>query len=96
MIDKQDNSHALDIAFCMGSSCFSRGGNQGLLLVQAYLKAHGLEDQVNLRGHLCQGSCQTGPNITINGEVHPETNASVVLDLLKQHLESQHPGDAQP
>ncbi len=96
MTNRQDNMAALEIAFCMGSSCFSRGGNQGLALIQTYLKTHRLEHRVKLSGHLCQGRCQTGPNIVIDGEAYPETHASVVLDLLKQHLESQSEGGEQP
>ncbi len=95
MNSRQNNASIVDIAFCMGSSCFSRGSNHGLTQVQDYIKTHGLEHRIHLRGHLCQGQCQEGPNIMINGEAHPGVDASVVLDLVKHHLQSQNQGDNQ-
>lgn len=77
----------LDVVFCMGSSCFSRGGNRGLAMLQAYLKENNLESRVHIQGRLCQGKCQDGPNITIDGKPYRFVDPGVVLDLVKHHLE---------
>jgi NADH:ubiquinone oxidoreductase subunit E len=79
----------VEVVFCMGSSCFSRGGNRGLALLQTYLKDNGLESRVRLEGRLCQGRCQEGPNVTIDGKPYHAVNPAVVLDLVKYHLDGK-------
>lgn len=89
-MEKTDiQSGVVDVEMCMGSSCFSRGGNRALVLVQTYLKENGLEDRVHVRGHLCQGKCQDGPNLVIDGRAYDRVDPAVALDLLKHHLEKQ-------
>ena len=70
----------------MGSSCFSRGNGKTLSFVQNYLKENQLEDQVHLKGVLCQGKCQNGPNIVINGALYQTTEPRVVVDLIRHYL----------
>lgn len=82
----QTGQHVVDIVFCMGSSCFSRGGNRGLAMLQSYLKENNLERRVHVRGKLCEGQCQDGPNITIDGKSYHTPDPGVVLDLVKHHL----------
>lgn len=79
----------IEVVFCMGSSCFSRGANRGLELLQTWLKENDLEGRVKLQGRLCQGQCQEGPNLTIDGKVYHRVDLGVVLDLVKHHLEHQ-------
>ncbi|MDO4527395.1 MAG: (2Fe-2S) ferredoxin domain-containing protein [bacterium] len=67
----------IQVTICMGSSCFSRGNNQNLEVVRAWLAAHGKEAAVELKGCRCGNNCGDGPNLWINGtryqEVRPET-----------------------
>ena len=88
MADKTVDQSVVEVVFCMGSSCFSRGVNKALKMLQAYLKERGLEGRVSIQGTLCQGQCQQGPNITINGKGYRATDPGVVLDLVKHHLEN--------
>ncbi len=85
MITNQD---IIEVVFCMGSSCFSRGGNRGLSMLQAYLKENDLETRVIVQGRLCQGKCQDGPNIAIDGKHYRSVDPGVILDLVKHHLEN--------
>lgn len=85
---KSSQPGVIEVVFCMGSSCFSRGGNRGLALLQAYLKENDLESRVLLQGRLCHGQCQDGPNITINGTIYHRVNPGVVLDLVRHHLDT--------
>lgn len=89
MKNQQSAQNAIKVVFCMGSSCFSRGGNRGLGLLQTYLKDNSLENRVQLEGRLCQGRCQDGPNVTIDGTPYPAVNPAVILDLVKHHLEQK-------
>lgn len=67
----------VQITFCMGSSCFSRGNNQNLEIVRTWLATHGKEASVKLNGCRCGNNCGEGPNLWINGtrydNVHPES-----------------------
>jgi len=48
----------------MGSSCFSRGNNHNIEVIQEHLGAQTLPEGVELTGHLCEGHCKEGPNVT--------------------------------
>lgn len=89
MANQKSAQDVVTVVFCMGSSCFSRGGNRGLALLQTYLRDKGLEGRVHLEGRLCQGQCQDGPNVTINGTIYHAVNPAVVLDLVKYHLDQK-------
>ena len=54
------------ITICMGSSCFSRGNGRNIEVIQNFLKTQSLPPSVELVGHLCEGQCKSGPNVTIN------------------------------
>jgi NADH:ubiquinone oxidoreductase subunit E len=70
----------------MGSSCFSRGNNRNIEVIQDYLAQRQRQATVELVGHLCKGQCKSGPNITINGRIHHESDASVLRGVLDQHF----------
>ena len=57
----------IKITVCMGSSCFPRGNQQNLAFIEAFMKTHDLEAEIDLAGARCENKCATGPNITING-----------------------------
>ena len=71
-----------NITICMGSSCFSRGNNRNIEVIQDYLAKHNLPPAVELTGHLCKGHCQSGPNISINGKLYHEVDPVVIIGLL--------------
>jgi len=74
------------ITICMGSSCFSRGNGRNIEVIQDYLASHGLPPAVELTGHLCQGHCKSGPNITINGKLYHEVDPIVIIGLLNHFV----------
>ena len=81
----------VSIAICMGSSCFSRGNNRNIEVIQDFFKARSLPATVALTGHLCEGHCKSGPNVTINGRMHHEVNPTVILGLLNQQMPRPQP-----
>ena len=81
----QDNTR-VTILICMGSSCFSRGNNTALRLLQDYVAANSLDDLVRFEGSLCEEACTSGPHIIINGTRYDEVASSTAVDLLKFHL----------
>ena len=69
----------------MGSSCFSRGNNRNIEVLQDHVTAHPLPDGVELTGHLCEGHCKEGPNLTINGKMHHEVDPIAIIALLNHY-----------
>jgi NADH:ubiquinone oxidoreductase subunit E len=77
---------AASITICMGSSCFSRGNSRNIEVVQDFLKTQNLPPAVELNGHLCEGQCKSGPNVTINGKMYHEVDPIVIIGLLNHFV----------
>ena len=78
----------ITVEICMGSSCFARGNSENLQAIEAYLTENGLEDRVELIGHLCLGMCKEGPNLRIAGKDYSGIGPNCVVDVLKAELEA--------
>jgi len=77
----------LQIAICMGSSCFSRGNNaQALSTIRHCAETAGFDPQIS--GHLCENQCTCGPHISIEGTLYSNVQPSCFPELLKHHLAS--------
>ena len=76
------------IVVCLGSSCFSRGNESIIQVIEQYLGQNDLKDgvDVELSGTLCQGRCAEGPNVQINETIYSHVDPGVMLDLLKKYL----------
>ena len=74
------------IEICLGSSCFSRGNNRNLKVVQSFLKEHGLAADIQLRGCLCLDACSQGPHITVAGVRYNRMDPNSCLDILRKHF----------
>ena len=74
------------IVVCIGSSCFSRGNERNVEVIQKYLEEHNLKDDVDveLEGSLCQGRCADGPIVVVDGQVYTKVDRGVMLDLMKK------------
>jgi NADH:ubiquinone oxidoreductase subunit E len=82
---------AASITICMGSSCFSRGNSRNIEVVQDFLKTQSLPPSVELNGHLCEGHCKSGPNVTINGKMYHEVDPIVIVGLLNHFVPKTKP-----
>lgn len=83
MIDKKP---PVDLAICMGSSCFSRGNKHNIKVIKAYIDRHGVCDKVELKGHLCEGLCEDGPNISLDGEIFHGVDTASIPILLDKYV----------
>lgn len=79
----------VELAICMGSSCFSRGNKVSIRVIKEYIDRHGLCGRLVLKGHLCEGLCQDGPNITLDGEIHHGVEPDAIGPLIEQHVKPQ-------
>lgn len=66
----------MKVTICIGSSCHLKGSRQVVETLQKLVSEHGLGDKVELAGTFCMNECQTGVNVTVDGQrfsVSPET-----------------------
>ena len=56
------------VTVCVGSSCHIKGARQMIDRFNELLKAHGLEDRIELKGSFCLERCGEGLNWQIDEE----------------------------
>jgi len=74
------------ITICMGSSCFSRGNDRNLEIIEDFIAEHNMENLVDLRGSRCERSCDRGPIIKIDNKVFSHTDRNDILQILRENL----------
>lgn len=72
----------INITVCMGSSCFARGNQQNLTFLEAFIKAHNLDADIDLSGSRCENKCAHGPNVIINGVEYNSVNEKKLEEIL--------------
>lgn len=75
-----DTAHKIKI--CMGSSCFARGNQKNLDLIELFIEEHKLNAEIELVGSRCENRCSNGPNIEINGKLHNHIDSGNLIDIL--------------
>lgn len=76
----------LKIMICMGSSCFARGNEDNLRLIEDYIREHQLSDRIDLSGRCCAKQCAEGPNISIDGVLYNRISKEQLLKLLEERF----------
>ena len=79
----------MKVTICIGSSCHLKGSRQVVEQLQQLVSENNLKDQIELAGTFCMGKCQTGVNVTIDGEcfsVSPETTRDFFQNELLARL----------
>ena len=84
-----EKKEPIELAICMGSSCFSRGNKKNIALIRDYIERHGLCGKVLLKGHLCESLCKDGPNLTADGDIFSLLNSDNLEFILDEHLKSK-------
>ena len=74
------------ITICIGSSCFSRGNERNVEVVQKFLDENNLKEEIDveLEGSLCKGRCADGPIILVDDKVYTKVDSGVMLDIMKK------------
>lgn len=75
-----------EITICLGSSCFSRGNNKNLEIIQEYIKTKGFEAEVNFKGQLCTEQCLNGPVLIIDGNTYTEVSKTKLTEILDKEF----------
>ena len=68
----------MTVTICIGSSCHLKGSRDVVARLQSLISENGLDSQVQLSGSFCNGRCDQGVVVTIEGNdqiysVLPET-----------------------
>ena len=75
------------ILVCQKSDCMKRGGKAVFQALQAALNAHGLEDQVTIKGTGCMKNCKAGSNLVMPDKTrHSRIQAVQIPTLIEKHL----------
>jgi NADH:ubiquinone oxidoreductase subunit E len=83
-----------EIIICMGSSCFARGNEQNLKIIEDFIAENKLDDKVRISGSCCTGHCAEGPNIIIDGECYHRVKKEMLIDLLNDKRKKQEEAEA--
>jgi NADH:ubiquinone oxidoreductase subunit E len=78
----------VQICICLGSSCFARGNEKNLQVIEDFMEKYNLQDGVDLDFGccLCQGACASGPNVTIDGKMYGNVDPGMMLELLRKYF----------
>lgn len=74
------------ITICMGSSCFSRGNNKNLEVIEDYIKTRNLPVKVEISGILCEDKCNKGPNLKIDSTMHQNIDPNSLIRILNHYF----------
>lgn len=74
------------IKICMGSSCFARGNNENLDVLENFITKNNLETKIDLIGSRCENKCAKGPLIIIDDKILE----NITTDNLNKLLEKQY------
>ena len=72
----------INITVCMGSSCFARGNQENLAFIEAFIKEHNMDAEIDLAGTRCENKCAKGPNVIINGVEYNGVNEETLEEIL--------------
>lgn len=76
----------MKIVVCMGSSCFARGNNVNLAVIESFIAKHNVDAEIDLSGSLCEGLCGKGPNIWLNGRLLHSCSGAELEKMLESEL----------
>jgi len=74
------------ITICMGSSCFARGNEKNLAVIEKFMTDRGLQDEIDveLDCSLCSGRCSTAPNLIVNGKPYGGVDQGMMYEILRE------------
>jgi len=73
------------ITICMGSSCFARGNEKNLAVIEKFMAERDLRDEIDLEldCSLCRERCNGGPNLLVNGKEYGNVDQGMMYELLR-------------
>ena len=77
----------LIVQVCVGSSCFLKGSQDIIEMLQTAIAEHHIEDDVVLNGSFCIGQCnRIGVTIQVNDDIHVGITRENFKEFFKTHI----------
>lgn len=77
----------LIVQVCVGSSCFLKGSQDIIEMLQEAIAEHHIEDDVVLNGSFCIGQCnRVGVTIQVNDDIHVGITRENFKEFFKTHI----------
>jgi NADH:ubiquinone oxidoreductase subunit E len=77
----------LIVQICVGSSCFLKGSQDIIEMLEAAIAEHHIEDEVVLTGSFCIGKCnRIGVTVQINDDVHVGVTRENFKEFFKTNI----------
>lgn len=76
------------LTICMGSSCFCRGNEENLKVIEGYIEDRGIAAQIKLVGTRCEQMCDRGPVIHVDDTLYEKVDQGALLDILNSEFGS--------
>lgn len=81
-----ENEKKNKIVICLGSSCFSRGNNKNVEVINEFMRDNKSSIEIDFTGTLCEDKCNKGPNILINNKLYNAVDPNSLVELLNHVL----------
>ena len=77
----------LFVQVCVGSSCYLKGSQDIVELLESAVSEHGLIEEVVLSGSFCIGKCnRVGVTVQVNDEVHVGITRENFREFFREHI----------
>ena len=77
----------LFVQVCVGSSCYLKGSQDIVELLESAVQEHHIEDEVVLSGSFCIGQCnRVGVTVQVNDDVHVGITKENFRDFFKKNI----------
>ncbi len=87
MVSRAKEGPVVDVAVCLGTSCYLKGSYNVLHSLMERVTELGLEDRVNLHGTFCFENCHESPCVKVGGVVKGYKGESdVVEDIIRERI----------
>ncbi|MBP3368763.1 MAG: (2Fe-2S) ferredoxin domain-containing protein [Clostridia bacterium] len=75
------------VQVCVGSSCYLKGSQDIVELLESAVSEHGLTEEVVLSGSFCIGKCnRVGVTVQVNDEVHVGITRENFREFFREHI----------
>ena len=87
MVSRVKDGPVVDVAVCLGTSCYLKGSYNVLHTLMERVTELGLEDRVNLHGTFCFENCHESPCVKVGGEVKGyKGDSDVVEEIIRERI----------
>lgn len=88
-IREAKGAQKVDVAVCVGTSCYLKGSYNLLQGLLKLIKEQGVEDRVSVGATFCLERCSQGPNIRVNDEIISGVTEANLQDIFEQEILSK-------